>query len=233
MAERRPLVSVAEAPLAHHFEDLKQQHNTGTLGMWVFLATEVMFFGGVFTAYAILRARFPADFAAASRQLYIWIGAANTAVLLTSSLTMALALYSVRAGRQGQLVVFLGLTLLLGAVFLGVKVTEYYIDYKEQLIPGPDFSVQSEGWQKAAEETGQPVDRAHAQLFFVFYFFLTLLHATHMVVGMVIMAIQLVRARRGQYTAIYNTPIELMGLYWHFVDIIWVFLFPLLYLVRD
>ena len=226
-------MSIAEAPLAHHFEDLKQQHNTGTLGMWVFLATEVMFFGGVFTAYAVLRARFPADFTAASRQLYIWIGAANTAVLLTSSLTMALALYSVRGGRQRQLVSFLGLTLFLGAVFLGVKMTEYYIDYQEDLIPGPTFSVQSEGWAKAAEGTGRPVDRAHAQMFFVFYFFLTLLHATHMVVGMVIMAIQLVRARRGQYTAIYTMPIELMGLYWHFVDIIWVFLFPLLYLVRD
>jgi cytochrome c oxidase subunit 3 len=216
--------------LAHHFENLEQQHEAASLGMWMFLATEVLFFGAVLTGYSVYRTRYSSDFEAASRQLYVSIGGTNTAVLICSSLTMALALHSARTGRRRLLMGFLGATLLLGATFLGIKVVEYYIDYREHLIPGYNFSIAQ--WSESTGEHAQDVDFGHAELFFVFYFFLTLLHAAHMIVGLGVLAVVLVFAARGRFSPAYYTPVELSGLYWHFVDIVWVFLFPLLYLVR-
>jgi cytochrome c oxidase subunit 3 len=220
--------------LAHHFENLEQQHEAGTLGMWMFLATEVMFFGGLFTGYAIYRSLYSADFQVASERLITWLGAVNTAVLICSSLTMALALYSARLGNRRALIGFLAATMILGSVFLGIKAKEYYIDYEEGLIPGVNFDL--EQFAKQDEPSGSAseytVNPQHVQLFFVFYFIMTLVHAGHMIVGLGVLLVLLILSILGRYTAKYFTPIELTGLYWHFVDIIWVFLFPLLYLIR-
>jgi cytochrome c oxidase subunit 3 len=229
-------LATSNTPLAHHFENLEQQHEANSLGMWVFLATEVMFFGGLFTGYSIYRSQYSADFQAASERLIVWLGAVNTAVLICSSLTMALALYSARIGNRRALIGFLAATMFLGSAFLGIKAYEYYTDYNDWLIPGVQFD-----WSKKLEQESAataehahvpPVDPQHAELFFVFYFVMTLVHALHMVVGLGVLLVLLILSSRGRFTAAYYTPIEVAGLYWHFVDIIWVFLFPLLYLVR-
>jgi cytochrome c oxidase subunit III len=223
-------LAASSSPLAHHFENLEQQHEANTLGMWMFLATEVLFFGGLFTAYAICRWRFPVDFQAGSKQLIVWLGAVNTAVLICSSLTMALAIYSARIGKRTALLGFLAATMLLGSAFLGIKAVEYTIDYNERLIPGFRFD-----WNKtlkAEHSQGEPVNPQHAELFFVFYFVMTLLHAIHMVIGLGVLLVLLFLSIRGRYGPAHYTPLEVAGLYWHFVDIIWVFLFPLLYLIR-
>jgi len=214
-----PDAQAGHAPqLKHHFEDLHQQREAATLGMWVFLATELLFFGGLFAAYLIYRIWYPSTFGEASRQLHLALGATNTAVLITSSLTMALAVHASAEGRRGQTVLFLLLTMTLGATFLGIKGAEYYQKYAEHLIPGPYFH--SEG-----------PDPIHAQIFFSLYFALTGLHALHMIIGLGLLMVILILALRGRFTAAWNTPVEISGLYWHFVDIIWIFLFPLLYLI--
>jgi cytochrome c oxidase subunit III len=227
-------LSTSPTPLAHHFENLEQQREASTLGMWMFLATEVMFFGGLFTGYAIYRSQYPGDFQIASERLITWLGAVNTAVLICSSLTMALALYSARLGNRKALIGFLAATMILGSVFLGIKAREYYIDYEESLIPGLNFDL--EQWNKPGEQASgtseHAVDPQHVQLFFVFYFIMTLVHAGHMIVGLGVLLVLLVLSILGRFTAEYFAPIEVTGLYWHFVDIIWVFLFPLLYLIR-
>jgi len=212
--------------LAHHFQTLEQQQQTATLGMWAFLVQEVMFFGGLFTGFIVYRFTDPRAFAYASRQLDILLGSINTFVLLTSSLTMALAVRAGQAGdRKGQLR-FLLLTMLLATVFLSIKGTEYYEEYRKSLVPGTWFR---------PDALALPVDTPRilvkqAELFFVFYFFMTGLHAFHMVIGVAVMAVLVVLARRGRFTADYFTPLELTGLYWHFVDMVWVFLFALIYL---
>jgi cytochrome c oxidase subunit 3 len=225
-------VTIAEAEhrgahLASHFEDLEQQHQSATLGMWTFLATEVLFFGGLFAAYCIYRFTDPTAFTIASRQLDILMGTINTFVLLTSSLTMALA---VRAGQEGDRrgqIRYLLLTMLFATIFLGIKASEYYEEYEKHLIPGPWFRTTA-----LALPPDTPVlVQKQTQLFFVFYFFMTGLHAFHMVIGIAAMAIMVAMARRGRFTRDYFTPLEMTGLYWHFVDMVWVFLFPLLYLV--
>jgi cytochrome c oxidase subunit 3 len=223
-------LATSSAPLAHHFENLEQQHEANTLGMWMFLATEVLFFGGLFTAYAICRWRYPEDFQAASKRLNVWLGAVNTAVLICSSLTMALAIYSARIGKRTALISFLAATMILGSMFLGIKVVEYTTDYNDSLIPGVRFD-----WSKTLEAEnshGQSANPQHAELFFVFYFIMTLLHAIHMIIGLGVLLVLLVLSFRGRYGPAHYTPLEVAGLYWHFVDIIWVFLFPLLYLIR-
>jgi cytochrome c oxidase subunit III len=209
-------------PLAHHFRDMRQQNEAAALGMWLFLATEVLFFGGVLTAYFVYRTTYySGDFQAASELLNIPLATTNTAVLLCSSLTMALAVYFARAGRVRPLRVCLGATLALGAAFLAIKFAEYALDFHEHLIPGYDFH--PEHW---------PADRdsRHGELFMTFYFFMTLLHACHMVAGLGVLTVLLLRAPR--YAGANYGPVEAAGLYWHFVDIVWVFLFPLLYLAR-
>ncbi len=215
------------APLAHHFEDLTQQHASANLGMWTFLATEVMFFGGLFGAFCVYRFTDSTAFAAGSHQLNVPWGTINTFVLLTSSLTMALA---VRAGQEGEKkgqIRYLLLTMLMATIFLGIKASEYYEDYEKHLIPGPSFSTAE---LHLPEDAPEHVVK-HAQLFFVFYFFMTGLHAFHMVIGLGVMAWMVLLARQGKFTRQYFTPLECTGLYWHFVDLVWVFLFPLLYLI--
>ncbi len=210
--------------LAHHFHDLKQQHEIGSLGMWLFLATEVMFFGGVLTAFEIYHYKYPTEFTYSSTRLVTWIGAVNTLVLLCSSLTMALAVRAARAGQSRRVLqAFLAATMALGLAFLVLKGYEYYIDYCEHLVPNLNFP--PEDWAKTQ-------DAAHAQVFFAFYFVLTGIHATHMIVGLVLMTIVLALAGRGRYGPDHYTPVDALGLYWHFVDIVWVFLLPLLYLIR-
>jgi cytochrome c oxidase subunit 3 len=204
--------------LRHHFASVEQQKDASTLGMWIFLVTEVMFFGGMFLAYVVYRTWYPAAFAAASRHLDIALGGFNTAVLIGSSLTMALAVRAGQLGARRSLMIFLILTMVLGGVFLGVKGVEWHHKYVEHHIPGPSFHYDGP-------------NAGNVQLFFSLYFGMTGLHAFHMVIGIGILATLLFFSWRGKYTAEYNTPIDLAGLYWHFVDIIWIFLFPLLYLI--
>jgi cytochrome c oxidase subunit 3 len=205
--------------LAPHFADLEQQHEAATLGMWIFLATELMFFGGLFTAYTVYRHRYPEEFAAASTRLNLVFGGVNTVVLLTSSLTMALAVYAARVGRRDWLISCLGLTGLLGAAFLVIKGFEYHGDYADNLVPGLAF-VESE-WPKPAG----------VKLFLLLYYLMTGVHALHLIIGIVLMSVLAALARRGRYSSEYYAPVEVGGLYWHFVDVIWIFLLPLLYMV--
>jgi cytochrome c oxidase subunit 3 len=207
-----------DSALKHHFDDLDQQHEAATLGMWVFLATEVLFFGGLFTAYMLYRVWYPETFGAASRTLDITLGAVNTMVLITSSLTMALAVHAAATDERRRLMLFLVLTMALGMAFLGIKGIEYYQKFEEHHIPGFGFHFE-----------GTAPERAN--LFFSLYFAMTGLHALHMIIGLAVMMVMLFMAWRGRFSARWHTPIEISGLYWHFVDIIWIFLFPLLYLV--
>lgn len=204
--------------LRHHFDDLGQQREAATLGMWVFLVTEVLLFGGLFAAYLVYRVWYPTVFGEASRELDLWMGAANTSVLILSSLTMALAVHASQAGRRAETLAGLAATMALGSIFLVVKAFEYHHKWVHHLVPGPAFAIEG-------------VDPHHAQIFFSLYFALTGLHATHMVIGLGLLAVILVMAWRGRFTPAWNTPVEMSGLYWHFVDIVWIFLFPLLYLV--
>jgi len=204
--------------LKHHFEDLGQQHEASTLGMWVFLTTEIMFFGPLFFAYALYRSEYAEAFAEASHHQNWKLGVTNTAVLIFSSLTVAMSVYFAQKNRRKALVVALALTLVLGIAFLGIKAIEYHEHFEEGLFPGSHFTYQS------------PL-APRVQMFFVLYFVMTGLHAVHMIVGIGIFTWLLIRARRGEFSLEYYGPVEVSGLYWHFVDIVWIFLFPLLYLV--
>jgi cytochrome c oxidase subunit III len=208
---------------AHQFETMDQQRDSATLGMWVFLVTEIMFFGGLFGAYIVYRALYHNSFEIGSNLLNVKFGAANTIVLIGSSLTMALAIHAAQAGKKaGTQIMFLLLTILLGAAFLFVKFNfEWTADYHEHLIPGFGFVVRPE-WGAAGP---------HVPIFFCFYFFMTGLHALHMIIGIPILGVMAGMASRNKFNPDYNAPLENTGLYWHFVDIVWIFLFPLLYLV--
>jgi cytochrome c oxidase subunit 3 len=211
-------MSKVEVFRAHHFDDLDQQHAASWIGMWVFLATEVMFFGGMFAGYTVYRYWYPQAFAGASNHLDVLLGGINTAVLICSSFTMALAVYSAETNRRKPLITFLLLTIALGLAFLGIKFFEYYTKFEEHLVPGSSF--QYEG--ALAKQ---------AEIFFSFYFAMTGMHAVHMVIGIGLLSALIIQARRGRFSELYHTPVELTGLYWHFVDIVWIFLFPLLYLL--
>jgi cytochrome c oxidase subunit 3 len=213
-----PEAAAHHPALAHQFDSLDQQKEVATLGMWVFLVTEVLFFGGLFAAYCVYRTWYPDAFAAASHELIVWAGTTNTAVLITSSLTMALAVHAAQTGDRRRLMAFLAVTMLLGALFLGIKAFEYYSEFAEHHVPGFDFRFAPEHFR-------------HAQVFFSLYFVMTGVHALHMIIGLGVMAVMLIWAWRGTITREYYNPIEISGLYWHFVDIVWIFLFPLLYLI--
>jgi cytochrome c oxidase subunit 3 len=201
--------------LKHHYETLEQQHHADTLGMWVFLGTEVLFFGGLITAYVTYRAAYSTAFAQASLTLDIVSGTLMTLVLLGSSLTMAMAVHSAQLGHRRMLALFLTLTIVLGVAFLGIKGNEYYHKWEDHHIPGSGFV-----WAGPDART--------AQLFIYLYFALTGLHALHMIIGVCIMGGLLALTAHGR---VKNYTVEISGLYWHFVDIVWIFLFPLLYLV--
>jgi cytochrome c oxidase subunit 3 len=204
--------------LAHQFDDLPQQLDASTFGMWIFLVTEVMFFGGIFAGYAVYRSAYPEAFAAGSLRLDIVLGGFNTVVLIASSLTMALAVRCAQLGDNRGTARLLIMTLALGTVFLVVKVLEYHHKYVEHLVPGASFHFEG------------PLAR-EVQMMFCFYFVLTGMHALHMVVGAGLLIYFIVQARAQRYSPSYYGPVEIMGLYWHFVDIVWIFLFPLLYLI--
>jgi cytochrome c oxidase subunit 3 len=199
-----------------------QQRESASLGMWVFLVTEVLFFGGMFMTYTLNRSTYPEVFAEASRSITLWLGGVNTVVLIGSSLTMAMAVWASQAGKKKLIPIFIVATLLLGTVFLGIKGIEYHDKYVEHHIPGLNFNF---------EPGADVATNAHAQLFFSLYFAMTGLHALHMIIGAGLLLWLLKESLRGRFTPQYNTPVELVGLYWHFVDIVWIFLFPLLYLI--
>jgi cytochrome c oxidase subunit 3 len=205
--------------LQHHFDDMAQQAEASTLGMWVFLVTEIMFFGGLFMAYLLYRYRSPEGFAEASNHLNVIWGTINTIVLIVSSLTMAMAVRAAQTSeRAGVQVRWLLATMTFGAAFLGIKAIEYADKFEHHLVPGPNFHW--EGTYHAA-----------AEQFYSLYFAMTGLHALHMIIGLGIMTVITIMAWRRQFDEHYYTPVEVAGLYWHFVDIVWIFLFPLLYLI--
>ena len=204
--------------LQHHFDDLGQQLEASTLGMWLFLVTEVMFFGGMLAAYMLYRIWYPVAWADGSNELNIVMGGVNTAVLIFSSLTMAMAVRSAQTGKRNLTMVFLVVTMLLGLTFLVIKFFEYKEKFELHHVPGPYF--QFEG-----------PEAPHVQIFFSVYFALTGVHALHMVIGFTLLSVILWMTYKNRFSPEWYTPVELAGLYWHFVDIVWIFLFPLLYLV--
>ncbi len=209
--------SAPTALVAEQFDDIEQQHDAAKLGMWIFLATEVMFFGGLFLAYTIYRFIYGEAFQLASRHTAVMLGGANTAILLFSSTLMALAVRAAELGKRRPLLWLLLATAFLGVIFLGVKGFEYHKDFVDHLVPGVNFQ-----WHEA--------NPRGAEMFFWIYFAMTGLHAIHVTVGVVVMLTLALLAWRGRFAGGNYMPVEIAGLYWHFVDIVWIFLFPLLYL---
>jgi cytochrome c oxidase subunit 3 len=206
--------------VAHQFDDLEQQHYANKMGMWCFLITEIMLFGGAFTAYLIYRTAHEEAFVEASRTLDAPLGGLNTAVLLVSSLTMVLAVHAARLGQSRRLFWMLVTTIIMGSVFLGVKAIEYSDKYHHHHMPllGLPFHFE------------EPVGD-EARMFFSLYFVMTGLHAAHMLIGMTVIAILAIAAWRGKLLGDHYMPVEITALYWHFVDIIWIYLYPLFYLI--
>jgi cytochrome c oxidase subunit 3 len=205
--------------LQHHFDDMGQQAEASTLGMWVFLVTEIMFFGGLFMAYLVYRHASPSAFQEASHHLDVVWGTLNTGILIVSSLTMALGVRAAQTSAPPKTQVgWILLTMLCGLAFLGIKAIEYTEKFRDHIVPGPHFQ-----WEGRYPQG--------AEMFYSLYFCMTGLHALHMVIGLGIMTWLAIMAARRQFDASYYTPFEVAGLYWHFVDIVWIFLFPLLYLI--
>jgi len=236
----------------HQFEDRHQQKEASTLGMWTFLATEILFFGVLFVSYTIYRHQYPRAFRAGSLDLKWYLGGINTAVLLVSSFCMAMAVHAASLGSNSGVIRYLILTIAVAAVFLGIKATEYYLEYKEHLVPALNFSTTAppedqlrsvagafdrlDKWLDArlgTQESAHAERPANENLFMLFYFVMTAIHATHMIIGICVMFVLIWMARRGKFSREYHNPVECFGLYWHFVDIVWVFLFPALYLLRN
>lgn len=210
---------MADAPtaLAEQFEEMPQQKEAATLGMWGFLATETLFFGAMFLAYIVYRTAYPEAFAAASHHTRVLYGTVNTAILLTSSLTMALGVHAAKEDQNPRTFRLLLITILLALGFLVVKGFEYHADIKENLWPGPHF------------KAGLP---PAAQIFWFLYWVMTGVHAIHVTVGVALLSVMAWMTSRGKFSAAYHTPLEMVGLYWHFVDVIWIYLYPLLYLIH-
>jgi len=238
----------ARPELRHHFADEQQQRNAASLGMWWFLGTEIMFFGGMFCAYLVYRRIYFPEFAAASRSLDLIVGTLNTAVLICSSLTVAMAVRAAQMGKRKLQVQLLLATIFFGLVFLGVKGYEWSNKYKEHHIPTFHYNVVGGNGDLIKENSAflgidkvknDPVKLAareaeiqkHTQIFYSLYFALTGMHAIHMIIGVGIFSVITWMAWKGRFTPEYHTPLEIAGLYWHFVDIVWIYLFPLLYLI--
>ena len=204
--------------LAPQFDDIEQQKGASKLGIWIFLATEILFFGVLFAAYTLTRVQHPAAFAAGSRLTNVTLASINTAVLLTSSLTMALGVHAAQCGARRALVGWLSLTVGLGIAFLAIKGIEYRIDYVEHLVPKINF-------QYPGEQGGA------VELFFYLYFVVTGVHALHVLIGVTVICVMAVMASKGVFRSDYFTPVDVTALYWHLVDIIWLFVYPVLYLV--
>jgi cytochrome c oxidase subunit III len=206
--------------LRHHFATADQQMDSAVLGMWTFLITEVLFFGGMFTAYVIYRNLYPDAFASTSVYMNVFLGGSNTGILLCSSLTMALGVRAAQLSQKKPLIICLILTMIFGTAFLVVKAFEYHEKYVEHLIPGAAFQ-----YPEAPQFLHQ------AQILFFLYFCMTGMHAIHMIIGLGLLTYLVVQSVRDNFGAKYYTPVEMIGLYWHFVDVVWIFLFPLLYLI--
>lgn len=219
----------------HHFETQEQQREAATFGMWLFLLTEIMFFGGLFFSYLLYRNWYYDAFVVASNQLSVPLGGTNTAVLITSGFFMALAVWASEMKKKGLLVLTLILTMVFGCIFIGIKYDEYHEKWEKHHIPGAHFDIAEFVNPHAYglhEEPLSPDAAQKTQIFFSLYFAMTGLHALHMLIGLGILVWLTVRAHRGDFTAGYVAPIENFALYWHFVDIVWLFLFPLLYLIN-
>ncbi len=219
---------------------MEQQREASTLGMWVFLVTEIMFFGGMFLAYTLYRSKFPEAFASASNHLDITLGALNTGVLILSSFTMALAVYGTQVGKRKLQIFCLSLTILLGLSFLGIKAVEYQEKYADNLIPGS--LIPGRPFHPEVQTPDTPFDKhklhllpgakvENVEMFYWIYFAMTGMHAVHMIIGVGLLSVLLYFSIKGRYDPEYHSPIEVTGLYWHFVDIVWIYLFPLLYLL--
>jgi cytochrome c oxidase subunit III len=230
------------------FETLEQQKETSTLGMWIFLMTEVLFFGGLFMTYTVNRHAYSAAFGMGGNTLDLKLGGINTVILIMSSLTMAMSVWAAQVGKKKQVTGFLIATLILGTAFLGVKAIEYKQKYDHHLIPGRSFDISfcvdhpsacgltASGLAAEKKEIEEafakdPELNSHAQLYFSLYFGMTGLHALHMIIGAGLLVWLIIESLRQRYGPGYNTPVEVTGLYWHFVDIVWIYLFPLLYLI--
>jgi cytochrome c oxidase subunit 3 len=196
------------------FDDIEQQSDAAHFGIWVFLATEILFFGGLFLVYGVYRATYPEEFAQAGKALSLTIGTINTAILLTSSFSMAMGVHFAKLGQMKKTVRCLIITWMLGAAFLLLKAKEYSEDFAKGLLPHSDTLTSNV-----------------ARIFYCIYYTMTGLHAVHMLVGLGIIAVIARNTARGRYNLEDHNSIEIAGLYWHFVDVIWIFLYPLLYLM--
>jgi cytochrome c oxidase subunit 3 len=237
--------------VAHQFEEAEQQKEAATVGMWTFLATEILFFGALLVAYAVYRLRWPEEFRQGSLDLKWYLGGINTAVLLGSSFFMAMAVHAASLGHNAKIIRNLVLTIVLACVFLVIKGTEYYLEWDEGLLPGSSFRHNPPPKSEESafgrmftsledamkSETAAPHEEkqrpAQEELFMFFYFVLTGIHATHMIIGIGVMITLVWMTKQGKFSAAYHNPVEITGLYWHFVDTVWVFLFPILYLLRN
>lgn len=228
--ERRQLehTLLSQHELEEPYANLEHQHETAVFGMWVFLASEVLFFGVLFLTVAIYRVLYAEAFAKAGEKLNWMIGSLNTIVLLVSSLSMVLSVHYTQIGKRRELVNCLALTAILGVGFLCLKGTEYYLDYKENLIPGWKFDAAE--WVEKEHLRSDQVPQV--KLFLLLYWIMTGLHALHVTIGIAAVLILLLLARRGHYSPTYYTPVDVVALYWHFVDIVWIFLLPTLYLAE-
>ncbi|GAA3754786.1 cytochrome c oxidase subunit 3 family protein [Terriglobus aquaticus] len=218
----------------HHFETAEQQREAAGFGMWLFLLTEIMFFGGLFMAYLLYRNWYYDAFVAASNSISVPMGLTNTIVLITSSLTMAMGVWAAEVKNKKLLQIFLLATVVLGFAFLGIKTGEYYDKFAEHHVPGASFSIADFVNPPAgSKEKPLPMDMAKkTEVYFSLYFAMTGVHALHMIIGIAILIVLLWKSNSGVYTSGYVQPIENFGLYWHFVDIVWIFLFPFLYLIN-
>jgi cytochrome c oxidase subunit 3 len=208
-----------DSHVQHHFVDSEQQFDSAKLGMWLFLVTEILFFGGLFVAYIIYRAWNPDLFTKASVQLDTIMGAANTAVLIFSSLTMAMSIREIQLNRVKRSMIYMGITILCAIFFMVVKYFEYTHKFHIGIFPGENYTF-----------TG--IDDPQASIFFSIYYMMTGLHGIHVIIGIGLIGWLILKARKGAFSSEYYTPIEITGLYWHLVDIIWIFLFPLFYLIE-
>lgn len=218
------------------FDDLEQQHQTSMIGMWLFLSTEVLFFGGLITAYVVYRATSVREFELASAHMAVWLGFLNTIILLGSSLSMAMAVRAAQLREHRWLVINLVITMVLGSGFLVVKAFEYHEEYVEHLVPGLDFRVHDEGHGGHASDRevveAEQLNPGRYEMFFVLYFFMTGLHAIHLIIGIGLVGIMAYLSHHRWFSGGGATQIEVTGLYWHFIDIVWVFLYPMLYLIN-
>ncbi len=207
-----------DSRLQHHFTTWEQQFDASKIGMWLFLATEILLFGGLFVGFGLSQLKFPEAFFQAHHHLDKNLGFLNTVVLLISSWTMVMAVHSAKTNQIGKLKLFLVITLICASIFLGVKYFEYHHKFEEGLLPGAFYS-----------HKGDTVP--HQNIFFSFYFMMTGLHGFHILGGMAAITWVLIKANKGEFDSTYFTPVDLVGLYWHLVDLIWIYLFPLLYLI--